>query len=116
MAKQALLDPVIDLNRQRREREDEDAHRLRRENELDDIAWLMSEKRGRRIMYRLLEMTAVFTSSFTGNSQTFFNEGRRAVGTTLISDISEAGLEELELKMKMERRAEMTPRENDHDE
>lgn len=110
--KRALLDPVIDLNRQRREREDEEAHRLRREAELDDIAWLMSEQRGRRIMYRLLEMTSVFKSSFTGNSQTFFNEGRRAVGTTLIGDIAEAGLEELELKMKMEHRTQREKEQN----
>lgn len=103
-SKLGILDPVIDLNRQRREREDEEGHRQRRESELDDIAWLMSEKRGRQIMFRLLEMCSVYRSSFTGNSQTFFNEGRRAVGTTLITDITEAGLEELELKMKIEHR------------
>ena len=90
-SKLGILDPVIDLNRQRREREDEEGHRQRRESELDDIAWLMSEKRGRQIMFRLLEMCSVYRSSFTGNSQTFFNEGRRAVGTTLITDITEAG-------------------------
>lgn len=111
--KQAVLDPVIDLTRQRHERESEDARLLRRENELDDIAWLMSEERGRRIMFRLLEMCSVYRSSFTGNSQTFFNEGRRAVGTTLITDITEAGLEELELKMKMEHRTAREKEQND---
>ena len=108
-----MLDPVIDLNRQRREKEDDSAHKLRRESELDDIAWLMSEKRGRRLMFRMLEMCSVYRSSFTGNSQTFFNEGRRAVGTTLITDITEAGLEELELKMKIEHRTKMEKEQND---
>lgn len=111
-AKQGTLDPVIDLNRQRREREDAEAHRLRRDEELDDIAWLMSEKRGRRIMFRLLAMSNVFRSSFTGNSQTFFNEGMRVIGTTLITDITEAGLEELELRMKIEHKTKMEKEKN----
>jgi hypothetical protein len=55
----------------------------------DDFKWLMGNKRGRRIVWRLLERTGVFRSSFTGNSETFFREGSRNVGLQLIAQIHE---------------------------
>jgi hypothetical protein len=57
---------------------------------LDDIKWLMGSRRGRRIVWRLLERTGVFRSSFTGNSETFFREGMRNVGLMLMAQINEA--------------------------
>lgn len=65
--------------------QEEKARRL----ETDDLKWLMSDKRGRRVMWRLLETTGVYRSSFTGNSETFFREGQRNVGLRLLSDIHE---------------------------
>ena len=56
----------------------------------DDFKWLMDDKRGRRIMWRLLERTGVFRSSFTGNSETFFLEGQRNVGLMLMAQIHDA--------------------------
>jgi hypothetical protein len=61
------------------------ADRARREKlsaqtEADDMKWLMSGKRGRRILWRLLERAGVHRSSFTGNSETFFREGQRNMG------------------------------------
>ena len=35
---------------------------------------------GKRILCAVLDQTGIFTSSFTGNSATFFLEGKRAVG------------------------------------
>ncbi|WP_298540690.1 hypothetical protein [uncultured Limnobacter sp.] len=71
-----------------RERDLTDAQKQRiKKIEEDDFRWLMADKRGRRIMWRLLERTRVYQSSFTGNSQTFFLEGTRNVGLMLISDI-----------------------------
>jgi hypothetical protein len=55
----------------------------------NDFKWLMSNKRGRRIIWRLLEKTGVFRTSFTGDNATFFNEGQRNIGLMLISDIHE---------------------------
>lgn len=54
---------------------------------LDDFKWLMSSKRGRRIVWRLLEETGVYRTSMTGNSTTFFNEGQRNVGLKLMAMI-----------------------------
>lgn len=68
--------------------------------EEDDFRWLMADKRGRRIMWRLLERTRVYQSSFTGNSQTFFNEGTRNVGLMLISDIQKHCPEQFVVMLK----------------
>lgn len=57
--------------------------------EAADFKWLMSDKRGRRIVWRLLEQTGVFRSSFTGNSETFFREGARNVGLKVLADLHE---------------------------
>jgi hypothetical protein len=50
--------------------------------EAEDIKWLMSDKRGRRIMWRLLEATGLYRSSFAGNdtNSAMFREGERNVG------------------------------------
>lgn len=41
---------------------------------------LLNTPDGKVFLFRLIELTGVFASSFTGNSATFYNEGRRAVG------------------------------------
>jgi hypothetical protein len=80
----------LDLRGQDRLREDRDqAQKVERDQEKADFAWLMSDKRGRRFMWRMLEVTGVYRSSFTGNSETFFREGARNVGLKLIADIHE---------------------------
>jgi hypothetical protein len=80
----------LDLRGQERRREDiENQRKLERDIEKADFAWLMSDKRGRRFMWRMLEFTGLYRSSFTGNNETFFKEGARNVGLRLISDIHE---------------------------
>lgn len=56
----------------------------------DDLTWVLSDRRGRRYYRRLVEHCGVFRSSYTGNSETFRNEGRREVGLKLWADLSEA--------------------------
>jgi len=58
-------------------------------SEADDIKWLMSGKRGRRVMWRLLDRAGVFRSSFTGNSETFFREGQRNIGLIYLGQVHE---------------------------
>jgi hypothetical protein len=55
--------------------------------EVNDIKWLMSHKQGRRFMWRLLSKAGIYTTSFTGNSETFFKEGMRNMGLFLVLDI-----------------------------
>lgn len=59
------------------------------DQEVEDLKWLMSDKRGRRIMWNLLAFTGVFRQPFTGNSETFFRCGMMNVGQKYLGDINE---------------------------
>ena len=54
--------------------------------EVDDLKWVMSNKRGRRFVAGLLERAGVFRTSFNTNAlQMAFNEGNRNEGLRLIA-------------------------------
>jgi hypothetical protein len=58
--------------------------------EAEDIKWLMSSKKGRRIMRRLLDRAGVWQLSFNTNALTMaFAEGRRNEGLALLARITE---------------------------
>lgn len=48
---------------------------------------VMGLKEGRRVVWRILDGSGFLTSSFTGNSTTFFKEGRRSVGEQLYNEL-----------------------------
>jgi hypothetical protein len=53
----------------------------------DDLTFVLGSPQGRRFFWDVLDRRAgTFSGSFTGNSQTFFNEGRRSVGIELMAD------------------------------
>ena len=81
----------LDLDDQESERAKTDhARKLSLINEGEDFRWLMSNKRGRRIVWRWLEKTGVFRSSFNhSGSLTAFNEGSRNIGLMLIAQVHE---------------------------
>lgn len=62
---------------------------LAREHEAADIKQLMSHAWGRRLMWRMLEKSGMYRTSFTGNSETFFREGMRNYGIWLTAAINE---------------------------
>lgn len=73
----------------------------KRDQELNDMRFVLAHPQGRRVMWRMLERCGVYRTSFTGNSTTFFNEGERNVGLKLLADIEEADLDAY-IKMKRE--------------
>ena len=79
-------DPT-DLRQQERAASDKALRdRADRETEEADIRWLMSSKRGRRILWRLLEQAGVFRLSFNTNAmQMAFAEGNRNFGNRALS-------------------------------
>jgi len=64
--------------------------RMVREQETADVKWLMSSRRGRRMMWRLLAVAGVFQLSFDSNAMKMaFNEGNRRFGNELFSEVME---------------------------
>ena len=60
--------------------------KIDRENEEADIKWLMSSKRGRRVVWRLLEQAGVFRLSFNTNAMAMsFSEGNRNYGLQILN-------------------------------
>ncbi len=68
--------------------EKEVRERISSENEQADIKWLMGSKRGRRVVWRLLNQSGVFRLSFNTNAmQMAFAEGNRNFGNRTLSMI-----------------------------
>lgn len=53
----------------------------------DDYRWLMSDARGRRLVWLWLERAGIYRTTFTGTRQGDFNEGARDTGLKLVADI-----------------------------
>lgn len=82
MTRQAY-NPLDRRAQERAKAEDEQAQQLAAAQVKADLTWLMSDERGRRLMWQWLGMTGMHQSSFTGDSKTFFREGQRNVGLML---------------------------------
>lgn len=62
--------------------------------DVEDVKWLMSSKRGRRILWRTLERGEVFKLSFNTNSMSMaFAEGRKNEGLRVLGLIHAAAPE-----------------------
>lgn len=70
----------------------EEFHKSVRKKEVDDFKKVLSLPEGRRVMWKILSDSGVFRSSFTGNSTTFFNEGKRDIGLLVLGGVNAAGL------------------------
>lgn len=78
-------DPLDIKGQERAQLDRELRDRLARENEEEDIKWLMSDKRGRRVLWRLMDQAGVFRSSFNTNAMAMaFAEGNRNYGLRLM--------------------------------
>ena len=79
----------LDLKGQQKSKDNKKSEeRIDRQNEESDIKWLMSSKRGRRFIWRLLELAGVFRSSFNTNAMAMsFSEGNRNYGFQLLNQI-----------------------------
>lgn len=79
----------LDLRGQEKAKAQRDLReRLDRENEEGDVKWLMGNKRGRRVIWRLLDQAGVFRSSFNTNAMAMsFAEGHRNYGLRILGMI-----------------------------
>jgi hypothetical protein len=87
-------DPT-DLKGQEISREEEAARqRLANEVEQADLKWLMSSKKGRRIVWRLLEQSRVFESVYDPVAMKMaHNEGHRNYGLLILKQLMRVHLE-----------------------
>lgn len=68
---------------------------LQREKELNDLRFVLKTAQGRRVFKRILDKGGIFRNSFTGNSKTFFLEGRRDLAQFLLAEGLEAAPQEM---------------------
>lgn len=81
------FDPLDLRGQEEAEADAREEAKLEAKIEEEDLKWVMSNKRGRRFVWRLLDRAGIYRSSFTGNSTTFFNEGQRNIGLMLVAEI-----------------------------
>jgi hypothetical protein len=77
----------FDLHEQEaRAQEKKERELLEQQGEESDVKWLMSNKRGRRIIWRLLNQSGVFRLSFNTDSMLMaFAEGNRNFGNRILT-------------------------------
>ncbi len=68
----------------------QELERKRRERDLNDVRKVLLSPEGRRLIWRLMSYARIFKPSYTGNSETFFNEGRRDVGLLILEEVMAA--------------------------
>ena len=81
-------DPIIDREEILEEAEEKREHL--RQRELADLRKLVASPEGKRFFLRSFDHTGLFRSSYTGNANTYFREGRRDVALWLFHEILEA--------------------------
>jgi hypothetical protein len=95
------IDPLdLDAISEAAEKEQK-AKKLKQVIWLDDLRWVLTDKRGRRFMWWLLSITGFFKLSYSGNNdETNFNEGNRNVGLQLMNGINQASPDSYSVMMK----------------
>ena len=81
-------DPTDIVGQREAKREDAARKKAARKAQDADLKWLMSSPRGRRIMWRLLDMSGPFKISFDTNAlKMAFAEGMRNLGNQLFAEV-----------------------------
>lgn len=75
----------------------------------DDVRELLKNPAFRRYVRRMLDLTSVFRTTFTGTSETFFKEGQRSVGTTMFGEVMEADPDKYLVMMREQTNADRFP-------
>jgi hypothetical protein len=71
-----------------------------RERDLEDLAFLLSDKRGRRAMWRILSYCGTFKSIWEPSAKIHYNAGQQDVGHYMLNDLMDASEENYILMAK----------------
>lgn len=81
-----MNDPLDLREQEAQQAERQERDKLARGTEESDIKWMMATKRGRRIIWRLLEQAGVYRLSFSTNALSMaFAEGNRSFGNRTLA-------------------------------
>lgn len=80
------LDDEIESKR----KEIKELRKRERSREIEDVKKVISSAEGRRFLWRLMSESGVFRASYTGDSKTFFNEGKRDIGLLVLREVNTA--------------------------
>lgn len=75
-----VFDEEVEIQKKRDKKVDEEFASRRN----DFKAVFLGSPAGRRVLSYLLNESGVFETSFTGNSRTFYNEGKRDIGLDIM--------------------------------
>lgn len=71
-------DPLDEASQDAIRKDNALAEKLAQQTEIDDIKWLMGSKRGRRMVWHILDRANIYASSFNANSMSMaFAEGAK---------------------------------------
>ncbi len=73
-----------------KETEEEKADRLYDELLQANVLELMKTGAGKKVIWHILGLCGIYASSFTGNSTTFYNEGKRDIGLDVLRMLEDA--------------------------
>jgi hypothetical protein len=76
------------------------AGQLKKQQREEDFKWLMKHPQFRRFMWRQLEQTGVYRTTFRPNSEMAFLEGVRSVGVRMLGECHQLALKETFLMMQ----------------
>lgn len=83
-------DPHRTKDQQRQHELDEARAKLKAQQEVDDLRWLLEQKAGRRVVWRWLERSGVFRNPYhPSGSQVAFNCGEMNQGQRMLAEVME---------------------------
>ena len=80
---------IYDPRNQKDVEDKQTAEDIARGSELRDLRDVLQTEPGKRFLNRLFAKCKMYNTSFTGNSTTFFNEGKRSVALEIFEDMAE---------------------------
>lgn len=89
-----MRDPTDLQANERAEATEQDAARIARQQQVDDLKWLMAHPQGRRIVARIFDKTGIRRTPFnTSGSVMSFNAGAQNIGLWLEAEVLEVAFE-----------------------
>lgn len=92
MNKDFLDENFFDPEETKLTQEQEKEFKIQRMTQLDDMRWVLSNIKGRRVIWRFLALCRVFRESYVPKdaNHTAFQEGKRDIGLRLLHEIQSA--------------------------